>query len=300
MKDLAIGMIGLDTSHAAAFTKLLNDPDVPYHVKGARVVKAFPAGSMDFELSYSRLGKITDEVRTFGVEIVSSIEEAAEQVDGILLESVDGRIHLEQFRQIAPYRKPVFIDKPFTVSVKDAQQIIKIAREYGTPVMSCSALRFAESLNEALASRDKEKVVGADCYGPIEMVDTQPGYFWYGIHTIEMLYTIFGSGAKVVQTLSQGNHELLIGEWIDGRIGVIRANPPGNYQFNCVIHFEDGIELVAIASSKKPYYASLLEQIIGFFASGKSPVDITETLEIINFIEAANKSLKNGGKVALE
>jgi len=41
-----------------------------------------------------------------------------------MLESADGRVHPEQFRRIAPYGKPVFIDKPLAVSVRDAEEIL--------------------------------------------------------------------------------------------------------------------------------------------------------------------------------
>ena len=46
--DLKIGLVGLDTSHCVAFTKCLKDPNNPEHVKGGKVVWAFPAGSPDF------------------------------------------------------------------------------------------------------------------------------------------------------------------------------------------------------------------------------------------------------------
>ena len=51
MSDLRIGMIGLDTSHVTAFAGLLNDPQNPHHVPGAKVTVAFPGGSPDFEAS---------------------------------------------------------------------------------------------------------------------------------------------------------------------------------------------------------------------------------------------------------
>ena len=57
-QTLNIGMIGLDTSHAAAFTKLLNDTSAPFHVPGGRIVAAYPGGSPDFELSWSRLERL--------------------------------------------------------------------------------------------------------------------------------------------------------------------------------------------------------------------------------------------------
>ncbi|MGO4272006.1 Gfo/Idh/MocA family oxidoreductase [Paenibacillus sp. TAF58] len=74
-----------------------------------------------FEPSYSRVEAFTTQMREeFKVVIMDNPEAVAEQVDAILITSVDGRSHLEQFTRIAPFRKPVFIDKPFAASVKDA------------------------------------------------------------------------------------------------------------------------------------------------------------------------------------
>jgi len=299
MGELKIGMIGLDTSHASAFAKLLNDPAHPHHVKGGKVVIACPAGSLDFGLSTSRIGKITKEVESQGVIMAGTIEEVAEQSDCILVESVDGRAHLEQVRRLAKFHKPIFVDKPLCLSSADASAIVELSKQYQTPIMSSSALRFAEPLRKALSIKDKGEIIGADCFGPMEMVKAQPGYFWYGIHTIEMLYAILGAGARHVHADFTRDSDLIIGQWEDGRIGTARGNRNGNYAFGAVIHFERGNEFVIIDSSSKPFYASLLEEILLFFRVGQAAVQLDETREIIRFIEAANKSRETGETVML-
>src|SRR5688572_20900366 len=90
--ELRIGMIGLDTSHVIAFTELINDPTHKQHVPGGKVVAAYKGGSPDLESSSKRVDGYTATLeKKFGVKIVGSIEELCEQVDAILLESVDGR-----------------------------------------------------------------------------------------------------------------------------------------------------------------------------------------------------------------
>ncbi|MGD6876106.1 Gfo/Idh/MocA family protein [Bacillus infantis] len=299
MASLNIGMIGLDTSHAAIFTRLLNDPSDPFHVGGGEVVIASPVGSQDFDLSASRIEGITKEVAAYDVEIVKSIEEVAEKCDAILVESVDGRAHLEQVRRLAPFHKPLFIDKPFCLSAADASRMIEIAEQNQAPIMSASALRFADALQKSLAALEKSKITGADCFGPMEMAETQPGYFWYGIHTIEMLYAILGRGVHQVTAVSNRDHDLIAAQWENGRIGTVRGNRKGNYSFGAVIHHEQGSEYILVDTSEKPFYASLLEHIMYFFSTGKTAVPMEETLDIIRFIEAANKSRKTGMRVFL-
>src|SRR3989338_1503892 len=132
--ELQIGIIGLDISHVVSFTELLNVSNHPYHVPGGRVVVAFPGGSYDFKLSYSRVDGFTKKLKEkFHVQIVHSPEAVAERCDAILLESVDGRVHLEQFRKIAPFEKPTFIGKPLTVSFKEAQAIEDLAQKFHLP-----------------------------------------------------------------------------------------------------------------------------------------------------------------------
>ena len=111
--EIRVGIIGTDTSHVTAFTKLLNDKNDPAHVPGARVVAAFKGGSPDVEASRTRVDKFAAELKDkWGVEFVDSIEALAAKVDAVLLESVDGRPHLEQVRPVFGAKKRVFVDKP--------------------------------------------------------------------------------------------------------------------------------------------------------------------------------------------
>lgn len=297
---LQIGIIGLDTSHVPAFTELLNRTDHAYHVPGGRVVAAFPGGSPDFELSRSRVQGYSDTLaEAYGVQMLDTIEEVAERCDALLLESVDGRVHPEQFRRIAPFGKPVFIDKPFALSSAAAAEIAAAAREYRVPLMSCSAVRYAEVLTEALGSGGRESIYGMDCYGPTAHQETQPGLFWYGVHTVDMLYEGMGRGCVQVTATGSEHHDLVVGRWRDGRVGTIRGNRAGNSRFGALVHRADGTAAVDVHAHAKPYYASLLERIMTMFQGGGAAIRLEETLEIVRFIEAANESLATGRTVVL-
>nr|WP_272509824.1 Gfo/Idh/MocA family oxidoreductase [Paenibacillus chitinolyticus] len=293
-------MIGLDTSHAVEFTKLLNDPEHPWHVPGGRVVIAYPGGSEDFELSRSRVRGFTEKLRgEYGVEIADSPAAVAAACDAILLESADGRVHAEQFRQITAYGKPVFVDKPLAVSSRDAGEIAALAVRHGAALLSSSSLRFAEGLTEALSDSEKGAVTGADCFGPLALEPTQPGLFWYGIHMVEMLYAALGPGCVHVTASAGESHEVVVGVWADGRIGTVRGSRAGSPAFGAVVHREGGSRAVDISADAKPFYASLLERVMELFRGGEPAVDMRETLEVIRFIEAANESRETGRRVRL-
>lgn len=297
---IKIGIIGLDTSHVTAFTQLLNDASHQYHVPGGKVVVAYPGGSPDFELSISRVEGFTNTLRdTYGAQIVDSVEAVAELSDAILLESVDGRVHLEQFAKIAPFGKPVYIDKPLAITSEDARQIAALAAKHNVPVMSTSALRYAEGLLEVLADTENGGIIGVDTFGPMAIQPTQRGFFWYGIHSVEMLYAAFGKGCESVTVTTNDDHDIIVGRWADGRLGTVRGNRKGNNKFGAMVHREKATQYVDVYSNPKPYYASLLERIMVLFGERKAAIDFSETLELVRFIEAANESRETGATVKL-
>ena len=62
---------------------------------GIRIVAGFPGGT-DIPASRDRVKGFTEEIRAMGIEILDSISKLMEKVDVVLLESVDGRIHLQE------------------------------------------------------------------------------------------------------------------------------------------------------------------------------------------------------------
>ena len=192
MSEMKIGMVGLDTSHVTGFADCFNLPEHRFHLPGARIAKAFPGGSALFSLSRSRVGQFTSELRgKYGVGIAGSIEELA-GLDAYFLESVDGAQHLEQFRQLAEFGKPVFVDKPLACSYADAKAIFELAREKGIPLMTASSMRFAAGVGDVLPAG--AAVFAAEGFGPLAFLPDYRDYFWYGIHTAEIVYRYLGRG----------------------------------------------------------------------------------------------------------
>jgi len=122
--EIRLGIIGVDTSHATEFARILNDGAAKDHVAGARVVAAYAGGSPDIAASRDRLDGFRRELQErWKIPFVQRIKDLCPLVDGLLLESVDGRTHLPQFREAAACGKPVFIDKPLASTLEDARSI---------------------------------------------------------------------------------------------------------------------------------------------------------------------------------
>jgi len=288
-----VGIIGLDTSHSIAFTRAFNDPPPGLDFDGYKVVAAYPHGSRDIESSYSRIPQYTEEVRKYGVEIIDTLEKLIDKSDVIMLETNDGRLHLEQALPVIKAGKKMFIDKPITASLADAMIIFNTAAGYNVPVFSTSSLRYTEGLKE-IAEGAVGSVIGAYTYSPATLEKSHPDLFWYGIHGVELLFTIMGTGCKkVVRTFTE-DADVVTGTWEDGRIGTFRGIRKGSNGYGGCVFGENEIRVL----EKYTGYNPLLLEIVKFFKTGIPPVKPEETLEILAFMEAADESKKKKGAMA--
>jgi predicted dehydrogenase len=287
-----VGIIGLDTSHCITFTKVLNDPKAGPEFAGYKVVAAYPtSGSSDLPSSINRLAGLTEQVKQQGVEIVSSIEELLKKVNVVLLLTGDGRKHLEQAIPVLKAGKLMFIDKPVAASLADAVTIFDAAKLYKVPVFSSSSLRYIVGANE-IEEGKIGKVLGADTYSPATIEKTHPDLFWYGVHGVEMLFTLMGTGCKSVLRIYTDNTDIVIGVWQDNRIGTFRGTRSGKGGYGGTAFGEKGI--LPLGEYQGYGYNQLLIKIIEFFNTGVVPVTAEETLEIFAFMEAADESKING------
>lgn len=287
-----VGIIGLDTSHAVEFTRALNAADAPVdQYGGLRVVAAYPQGSRDIQSSTSRVPAYTKQMKEWGVGIVETIPDLLGKVDFIMLESNDGRVHREQAKLVIEAGKPLFIDKPVAASLPDVIAIYQAANARDVPVFSASSLRW---IPRALELRDGKMgaITGADTFSWAALEPTHPDLYWYGIHGVEILYTVMGTGCQTVSRFHTADTEFCVGQWKNGRIGTFRGLRSSEHKYGGTVFSEKKITYLPMETS----YAPLLHAIAQFFVSGKSPVSQEETLEIYAFMSAADQSKANGGR----
>ncbi len=285
-------MIGLDTSHVTAFTGILNNPK-NLEKWGVKIVAGYPGGSPDLPDSANRVKGFTKELKEkFGVEIVDSIEELLKKVDVVFLESVDGRPHLKQVIPVLEAGKPVFIDKPIAGSLADVLMIFQLAAQHKVPVFSSSSLRYTPGIARIRANpKQVGKVVGCLTYGPCPLEKTHPDLFWYGIHGVEMLFTVMGTGCQSVTRAHTKGTDLVTGTWKDDRIGTFRGIREGTSSYGALVFGSKGVYTAPGSGD----YTAMLEEVCTFFKTGRPPVSAQETIEIFAFMEAADESKRQGG-----
>lgn len=290
---IKLGMLDFDTSHVVEFAKRLHhDQSIAEEqwVDGAVIAIACPGGS---RIMPERIPRYKKEIQKLGIPLVDKPAEMIGKVDGMLIESQQGGVHGERARPFLEAGLPCFIDKPFTCSVADAKNLAALAEKKNVPIFSASSLRYAPELVQFMAERGHGKVLGALVYGPAPLHDLNPGLFHYGIHAVEVLYTLMGPGCRRVTCTHEKDVDVVTGQWNDGRLATVRGIRSGESPYGCLVFTEQGVRAVPLGTAY--IYRELLKKIVEMFETKQAPLDIAVTVEIVSFIEAALRSGHNHG-----
>jgi predicted dehydrogenase len=289
---IKLGMLDFDTSHVVEFARRLNHKDSAKDqwVDGAEIVIACAGES---EIMPERIPEYKKAIEKLGIPLVDRPEDMLGKVDGMLIESQEGGVHWRRARPFLEAGLPCFVDKPFTCGVADAKKLVDLAREKKVPIFSASSLRYAPDLVEFMANPKRGQVIGALTYGPAHLHERNPGLYHYGIHAVEILYTLMGRGCERVVATHERDVDLVTGQWKDGRVASVRGIRSGKSDYGCLVFTEQGVQPVPIRATY--IYRELLKQVVKMFETKEAPLDPAETVEIVAFIEAALKSASNHG-----
>jgi hypothetical protein len=293
-KELRAGIIGTDTSHVPQFTKIFQShPE--WKVK---VVAAFKGGSPDLPLSATRVDKFAATIQAdHGVELVESLDALIGKVDVVLLTSVDGRPHLAQVTPVFTAGKRVFIDKPLAASLEDVRRIVQLSKQTGTPFFSASTVRFHPDLPRLRENPGVGKVSTVRATYVLNKIEFHPDLFYYGIHGVEALYTVMGTGCVALSRKVEGDADVTTCRWKDGRLGVYHGIPKADSKLPLVtVTGQNGTASTSGAGDSD----GLVRAVAEFFHTGRSPVDVAQTIEVFEFMTAAEMSKeRNGAEVPL-
>ena len=287
--EFTLGVIGLDTSHTIAFTRLIQgEDDSEQAVRGLRIRRCmrFPS---PFQ-SEPDQDKRQAQLEQWGVEVSTSLDDTVRDVDGILLELNDPAMHLHYVRRIADLGKPVFLDKPLAANLDEGRQIVALAADRNLPLWSSSSLRFLDTLDEA------RKAVGnpefGSFFGALGKAAAGSDLIWYGVHTVEMQVAAMGTGAASVRAHQDSRGIVQTVQYADGRRAVTECNQ-GAYFYGGRLQSKDTVRHFDSCSSES-LYVNLLTRIRAFFLTGTVPVPLAETLEVQAILDAGERSLASG------
>lgn len=291
---IRLGMLDFDTSHVVEFARRLNHKGIAADqwVEGAEIVVACPGES---RIMPERIPEYTKAIEALGIPLLNRPEDMIGKVDGMLIESQQGGAHWERARPFLEAGLPCFVDKPFTCSVDDARKLIALAERKHVALFSASSLRYAPALVSFRKDAQQGAILGALTYGPAPLHKLNPGLYHYGIHAVEILYTLMGRGCEQVTCVHEQGVDVVTGRWKDGRVATVRGIRAGRSDYGCLVFTEKGVHPVPIDT--RYIYRELLREVVAMFRTGKAPLEVRETLEIVAFIEAALKSGENHGIV---
>ena len=293
-KELRAGIIGTDTSHVPQFTKLF----AAHPEWKVRVVAAFKGGSPDLPLSATRVDKFAATIQAdHGVELVDSIETLLSKVDVVLLTSVDGRPHLAQVTPVFKAGKRVFIDKPLAASLEDVHRIVQLSKQTGTPFFSASSVRFHTELPKMRTNPSVGALKKVQANYVMNKIEFHPDLYYYGIHGVEALYAVMGTGCDRLTRKVTADADVTTCTWKDGRVGVYNALPKADPKQPLIQAVgERGMADTTGSGGSE----ELARAIAEFFHTGRTPVDVAQTVEVFEFMTAAQLSKeRNGAEVRL-
>ncbi len=285
MTDKKIAMIGLDTSHTVAFTKLIQGPEKI--TDGMSVTKAFRFPSA-FQTEEGQDQRQSD-LENLGVTMASSITEAITDVDAIFLEINDPALHLKYFEAVVEAGLPIFIDKPLAANNDEGIKIQELSTQKNIPVWSASSLRFIPELIKAHEIVTTPLV--GHTFGGLGKADAGSDLIWYGVHAVEMLIAGLGSGAESVKATEDARGIVLIVNYKDGRRGIVECLR-GLYKYGGRIQSEENIAY--FDSGVGSPYNALMSSLHDFVCTGKIPVPLSDAQEILAILVAGEKSLTSG------
>lgn len=291
---IRIGLVDCDTSHVVAFTQRLNHVGIgeEHWVEGGQVVAAVPGRSA---IGPERIPGFVEKLREYGIEILERPEELLGKIDAVMIESADGGVHLERALPFVEAGLPLFVDKPFAASLADARKLVEAARRRGVPLTSASALRYCpEVLDVPARAGELGAVLGVDAYTPASLHPRNPGLLHYGVHGVETVYALMGTGCRSVRCVFEEGAEVVVGRWADGRLGTVRGTRRGSYAMGFTCFCEKGV--VPAQVNVPRLYRDLLVVVVEMFRTGRWPLGPEELLEPVAFQEAALRSKERGGE----
>lgn len=175
-----IGFIDLDTSHPRSFVKRINAMD------NFKVTGVFDRGRVK--------GKAETKAfcEEFGVKEYDSAKALTEDCDGVMVLSADWETHLEDIKAVLEVGKACYCDKPLVKSLDEIEQFVELCKNSDAPMFAGSGWRW-NAKTKALA----EKIKDSDISDAMMCVPSDR--YYYGIHGVECLLGMFGSGIKSVK-----------------------------------------------------------------------------------------------------
>ena len=271
---MKIAILGTENSHAYAFANLIkNSPKY----KDVEIV-----GVYGYDDAANK--KLVDDglVKYVGADP----HEFLGKVDGIMVTARHGDHHNEYALPYVMAGIPAFIDKPFTVGLDKAAELLDAAKENGALLCGGSSLKYLDEMNSLARFRQTKTVVGGNVTAPINMVNPYGGFYFYAQHLIEILFSVFGTDIKSVYARNHGDEDRISVIFDYGAYDVT-AQFYGAYTYTATVYAKEGCRHAA-ADDVTYCYEKELDDFVNMVNTKTMPHDyesLVKPLKLMHFIE---------------
>lgn len=196
-----IAILGTENLHAINFAQLING--------GHPMREGLAYGDMKVIGAYGYDQAANEDIRkNGGVEMIAGhYADFVGKVDAVMITARHGDNHLKYALPYLEAGIPMFIDKPITISEKEAVSLAKAAKQKGLPLCggSCCALVTATRHLKGIVARPEPigGVMGGSVCAPVSMQNDYGDFHFYSQHLVQIMLEIFGYDMKSVYAVKR-------------------------------------------------------------------------------------------------
>jgi len=266
-----IALIGVENSHAPAFAKLIRDKSEKYSDLEIIGVYSYD-GAAARKMVEDGLAPMAADTPTYFLG----------NADAVINTARHGDAHYEYSMPYIKAGVPMFIDKPFCISSRNAAEMVAEAKKSGALLCGGSCLKFAPemaALKEEIASGVIGAVMSASMSAPVNMSNPYGNFYFYAGHLAQMLLSMFGLPASVYAVAREKTVTAFC------RYPDLEAvlNYTANYTYSITVYGEKENRYVTLSTPYEPE----LDEFCSMLRSGKMEgtyEDLTAPVALLNAI----------------
>lgn len=281
-----IVLLGCENSHSTQFAQYMRD-DKKY--KDVEVI------GVHSELDKPAEEKLANE---FNFKRLSSYDEAVGKVDGVIVTARHGGYHLKFFKPYIKKGLTAYIDKPVTISEKEAIELATLAKENDVKLVGQSSLMMHETVLELAKVVRENEVLGGFVRAPINMDNPHGGFYFYSEHLVDMVLTIFGWYPNSVIAKQYKDGMSVIFRYDNFEVNGVFGN--GIYVYGGGVFHKKGSVMKDIAcTGVEKCFKDHFDEFYETMKSKKNTTDYNKFMESVFVLNAIEKSYKTGKEVKI-
>jgi len=278
-----VAILGCENSHANSFLKY--------------VIKDKKYDDIEFVGIYSddkeAEKKLTEQ---FGVNGADSYDAFVGKIDGLIITARHGDNHYKYAKPYIESGIPMFIDKPITVSEKEADEFMNLLAENNVRITggsSCIHCDLIQELKAGVKEGKYGKISGGYYRAPISLNNIYGGFYFYAQHLVQIITEVHGCWPKSVVAKEKNGVITMILRYQDYDVTGVYTD--GNYNYFAYVSGAKEVvggkyDIGSYAFEKE--FSEFHELLLG----GKQKVSYTDFVSPVYIMNAIERSLKSGNE----